>query len=188
MSYGDIALDAQGAGALISVFSAFAGAQAQRSQLRYQADIADINAGTAARAAQAALYAGQRQEQASMLATANLKSTQTADFASHGVDLGEGSVARTLASTDIMGKIDANTIAANAVRTAWGYRTQQTNFTNDALMRRSSANGISPVMAGASSMLTGASMVASNWYTLNKAGALDRYGASNAPTIGGNPG
>jgi hypothetical protein len=27
-----------------------------------------------------------------------------------------------------MGEIDKNTIAANAVRAAWGYRTQATNF------------------------------------------------------------
>jgi hypothetical protein len=38
-----------------------------------------------------------------------------------------------LTSTDVMGQIDKNTIAANAVRSAWGYRTQATSFQNEAL-------------------------------------------------------
>jgi len=175
MTPGDYSLAAQGAGGLISVIGAFAGASAQRASLRYQAEVANINAGTAARAAEAALMVGQHQAQASMMATANLKSTQTAHLAANGVDLGEGSAARTLASTDIMGKIDANTIEANAVRAAWGYRTQQTNYENDARMRQASAAAISPTLAAGTSLLTSATAVAPNWYSLNKAGGLDAF-------------
>ena len=89
-------LTMQGAGGMLSAFSAFMGAQAQKTSLGFQADIDSINATASERAAQAALLAGQRQEQQSMLATANLKSTQQAGFASRGVDLGEGSAARTI--------------------------------------------------------------------------------------------
>ena len=47
-------------------------------------------------------------------------------------DLGVGNAAETLASTDIMKEVDANTTMANAIRNAWGYRMQGTNFTNEA--------------------------------------------------------
>lgn len=180
-----MSLDMQGAGGLLAAFGAFAGAQGQQTSLRNQAEIAGINATTAERTAQSALYVGQMQAQRSMLATSNLKSQQQAGFAANGVDLGEGSANRTLTSTDVLGQIDANTIAANAVRTAWGYRTQAMNFQNEALQKNASANSISPWAAGASSLMNSAGSVASNWYQLDKAGALDTYSSKNA-LAGGN--
>lgn len=107
-----------------------------------------------------------------MLRTANLKSTQQAEFASHGIDLGEGSAARVLTSTDVMGTIDKNTIAANAVRAAWGYRTGAVNASNAGLMANGSADALSAGAAGATSLLGSAGSVAQNWYMLNKSGAF----------------
>lgn len=163
----------QGAGAGMGALGALLGAIGQGQGLRMQAEVAGINATTSERAAQAAMLAGQREQQRSMLATANLKSTQQASFAGHGIDLGEGSAARTLASTDVLGKIDADTIAANAVRSAWGYRTQGTSYRNEALTKNSTAGAVSPVLAAGTSLLSSATGVASNWYMLNKAGAFD---------------
>lgn len=184
MSYGDLALSAQGAGALMSVFSTFAGASAQRAQMRFQADMADINAQVSEQAAVATLMAGQRQEQAVMLAAGKLKSSQTAAIAANGIDVGVGSAAHAIASTDLMGKIDANTVHANAVRSAWGYRTQATNFENEATMARSRADAINPTMAAASGLLTSATQLAGNWYTLNKGGALDAFASSGPRNYG----
>jgi hypothetical protein len=175
---GETALGLQGAGAILAMIGAYSSAQGQQSNLRAQAALDDINASTAENAARAALFAGQREEQRSMIATANLKATQQVGFAANGVDLGEGSAQRTLASTDVMGEIDRNTIAANAVRSAWGYRTQAVNSRNDALMKRASADSISPLMAGASSLLTSAGSVAQNWYSLNKSGAVNNGSGS----------
>lgn len=176
LSLGQMGLGAQGLGALMGVIGAFYSSSSQRAQLRAQAQLAEINAQTAERTAQSALQVGQWQEQRSMLATANLKSTQQAHFAANGVDLGEGSAARVIASTDVMGEIDKNTIAANAVRQAWGYRTQATNYSNEALYADSQASAISPLMSGAGSLLTGAGQVASGWYQLSKTGALPASG------------
>jgi hypothetical protein len=94
-------------------------------------------------------------------------------LAANGVDLGEGSAANILTTTDVMGEIDANTIAGNAVRSAWGYRTQAVNQTNQALTSRTAAGAINPGQAGFTSLLTGAGSVASNWYRYDKAGAFD---------------
>lgn len=175
---GDWAWGAQVGGAVSSALGAYAAVQGQKSALKTRAVLADINATTAERSAQAALQAGQHEEQRSMLATANLKSTQQASFAANGVDLGEGSAARTLTSTDVMGAIDKNTIAANAVRQAWGYRTQAVNSTIEGTMDRSAAGALSPGMGATTSLLNSAGGVASNWYQLNKAGAFTQPDAA----------
>lgn len=161
---------AQGFGAAQSAVGGYYAAQSQKSTLNMQANLADINARTAETTAQAALAAGQRQEQQVRLNTAGLKAAQTTSMAANGIALGEGSAQRILTSTDVMGEIDANTAAANAVRAAWGYRTQATNFQNQAMSARSAAGAISPGLALASGIMTGASKVASSWYGLSKVG------------------
>ena len=163
-------LELQGAGGIASALSAFMGASAQQTSLRYHSQIDSLNATTSERSAQAALLAGQHQEQQVMLHTAQMSSAQTAGFASHGIDTGQGSAARTIASTNVMGQADANTVAANSVRQAWGYRMQGTNYANDALMKSSAANAISPVMAAGTSLLSSSGQVAQNWYMMSKAG------------------
>lgn len=172
---GNMGLGMQGIGSIMSVIGAFASASSNQSLLRGQADIADINAETSRMAARTALQVGEREQQQSMISTSNLKAKQTTGFAAGGVDLGVGSAARVRTSTDVLGEIDKNTIAANALRNAWGYRTQATNFSNEAIGKRAQAGSISPGMAAFSTLLTGAGNVASSWYQLNK-GAPDVSG------------
>jgi hypothetical protein len=161
----------QGAGAASSAVGAYYSAQSQKSSLELQANLADINARMSESTAQQTLLTGQREEQKSRIATANLKGTQRASMAANGIDLGEGSAAQVLTSTDVLGEVDANTIQANAVRSAWGFRTQAVNQTNQALMSRASAGAINPGQAAFSSLLGSAGSVAGNWYAMNKAGA-----------------
>ena len=71
-----------------------------------------------------------------------------------------------------MKEIDASTLTANAVRTAWGYRIQATNYQNDALTKRATASAISPNKSAISSLLGDAGNVAESWYSLSKSGAL----------------
>jgi hypothetical protein len=153
-------------GGVTSAIGAYAGAQASRGAAR----IDDINARLSELGAQSALMAGQAQEIQSRLSTANLKSTQRATFAANGVDLGEGSAVRTLTSTDLVGEVDANTIKANAVRSAFGYRTQAMNYANDAMQRRAAPGGL---MAAGTSLLGSGGQVASSWYRLSKDGAFN---------------
>lgn len=162
----------QVAGALSSAIGAYANVRSIKSNLRMQSVLDGINAESAKSTADSIMAAGQHSEQASMLATANLKSTQQAEFASHGIDLGEGSAARVLTSTDVMGSIDKNTIAANAVRNAWGYRTGAVNSSNQGLFAAASADSMSGGLSGATSLLGSAGQVAQNWYMLNKSGAF----------------
>lgn len=166
-----------------------------------QAAIARINARLAESAAQGTLFSGQRQEQAKRLETAAFKSRQRVGFAASGVDLTSDSVVRVLTSTDMIGDIDANTIAANAIRAAWGYRTEATNQQTQAAM--SQANGqmlaanaqaqaaatrsgmpsfVTPPVASrpmgsgqavASSLLGSATQIATTYYSLSKQGYLN---------------
>lgn len=162
----------QGAGAASSAIGSYYSAQANKSSLNQTADMADINARMSESAAQATLLTGQREVQKSQIATANLKGTQRASLAANGVDLGEGSAKDILTSTDVMGEADANTLQANAVRSAWGYRTQAVNQTNQANMSRAAASAISPSTSAVTSLLGSAGAVASNWYQYNKAGTF----------------
>lgn len=170
------ALALQGAGAAASTVGSYFAAQSQKNALNAQADVADINARMAESTAQSALYQGQAQEISARLKTGQLKSAQRTSMAANGIDLGSGTATNILTTTDTMGEIDANTIAANAVRSAFGYRTQETNFQNEALMKRATGSALSPISAATSTLLTGAGQVATNWYLMNKYGALDRKG------------
>lgn len=166
------ALALQGAGAASGAVGSYFSAENQRTNLDTQANIADLNAQLSEQSAQAALRAGQRQQQSVRLRTAQLKSNQRAALAANGVDLGSPSAVNLLTSTDTLGTIDADTVNANAVRTGFGYRTQGANYQNQALTARATAAGISPGLNAATTLLTGAGSVASSWYRLNKAGAF----------------
>ena len=155
-------------GALGSANSAKANAQSQQEQLNFTANLGDINARISESQAQQTLLAGQREEQKSRIATANLKGTQRASLAANGVDLGVGSAAQILTSTDVMGEIDANTIQSNAIKSAWGYRTQGANQTAQATSSRAAAGAISPDSTFASTLLGGAGQVSSSWYQYDK--------------------
>lgn len=148
--------------------------------------IADTNARIAELSAQGELRRGQREEQNSRLKTAQVKSAQRTSMAANGLDLGSASALRVLTTTDVMGEIDANTIASNAVRSAWGYRTQAANYqteaasaslqgrilatnsANEALVKSAAASAVSPFGSAASSLLGSAGSVASSWFRYRK--------------------
>jgi len=143
---------------------------------------ATTNARIAELGAQSALQQGQQQVAALSLKAGHLKSSQRAALAANGVDLGAGSAAELQASADIMKDADIETLTANAVRSAWGYRAQATNFQNEALAaqsngwlyrteaqtKRATAAGLSPFGSAATTLLGGAGSVAKSWYELGK--------------------
>jgi len=168
----ETALGMQGFGVGMSTAGAFYTAQGQQSTLSAQAHIDENNAKMATMSAQSALLTGQREEQAKRLTTAQLKSTQRAAIAANGIDLGSQSPVAVLTSTDVVGEVDANEIAANAMRKAFGYQTQSVNYSNRARGARAAADGINPIASAGGTLLTGAGAVASSWYKLDKAGAF----------------
>jgi hypothetical protein len=161
------------AGMATQAIGSFYSAKSQKSSLKFQAAMAEINARSAERSAQSVMLRGQREVGNLTLKAGQLKSTQRASMAANGIDIGEGSAAELQASTDLMKEIDVMTIQDNATREAWAHRTQGVNAQNEGVMARSAAGSISPFGSAAGSLLGSAGSVASSWYALNKLGALN---------------
>lgn len=158
-------------------------AKSAKSQAESQARLSDINARVLELGAQNELISGQKEIAALTLQAGQLKSRQRVALAANGVDLGEGSAAELQASSDLMKEIDMNTVAANAVRSAWGYRSQAVNEQNNALMKRATAAGIRPGNAAMTSLLGSAGSVAASFYAAQKNGAFNSP-SSGAPGSG----
>jgi hypothetical protein len=162
-------------GPMLSTFGAINGAigsyyqaQAMSNNLKFQADMAKINAGIAESNAQATLLAGQRAQQNVQLRTSRLKAAQKVGMAANGIDLGSRSAVNILTTTDTMGVIDADTVEANAIRAAFGYRTQSVNDMNTSRLSSAVADGISPFGSAAGSLIGNAGKVADGWYRYSK--------------------
>lgn len=181
----------QAGGVVSSAFGAYYASKAQQyaiesqaSSLQYQADIAQINAELAEKEAQSALLAGQRREQAILMKGRNLQAAQKVATAANGIDVNSTSAVVARASTAFMAKADAFTISQNALKEAQSARMRGVGLENDALLKRAGASGldlmsdgINPLGAGISSMMSSASQVANSWYMMNK------YGVGSQPAI-----
>jgi hypothetical protein len=160
----------QAFGGISSTVGAYYAANAQKGALRAQADIDRLNAATSDRAAFGVMRQGERAEQAKRLETAAVKGKARVAMASNGVALDSRTPQQVLNTTDVMGEIDALEINANAVRSAWGYKTQAVDHRNRAVLAEGQAAGISPFMAGLTSLIGSATSIAGNWYNMQKTG------------------
>lgn len=166
------------AGTITSTVSAHREAKAERQAAEYQAAVANNNAQLAEWEAQDALFRGGKEEQRHRLNVAALKGTQRATMASRGIVMSEGSPLRILTDTDFMGELDARVIRMNAEREAWSRRNQAQQYQDDAAWMRASGRSRSPTAAAATTLLSGATAVASRWY--NYSGTVDPLWAGDA--------
>ncbi len=157
-----------GAGAFSSAIGAYASAKSQKLMLQGQAAMSEMNARLSEKSAQQELARGNAEIATTTRRAGQIKGAQRAAMAANGIDLGEGSAAEVLTSTDILKEEDVNTIHANAVRAAWGQRIQATNYQNAAIMQRAGAASISPGMAAATSLMGNSKQIANGWYALTK--------------------
>jgi len=161
-----IATIASIAGTGMQAIGAYQTAQSQKASYAYQSRVSENNAKIGEWQAQDAMKRGERAEIDQRRKTAQLKGAQTASLAARGLDIGTGSALNILSDTDYLGEIDALTIRDNSRREAWGIRQGAQNDTNNAGVLRGAGNAISPIGAGATSLLTGAGQVAKQWYYL----------------------
>ena len=173
MSFAVAAVGLMGTGMVMNAFGARNAAVGQRNALQYQAQMSEINARSAELQAQSALLAGQQAQQRVRLRASHIKASQKVSMAANGIDMaGSETATNLIASTDFMAESDALTINASAVNQAESYRMQAVNASNDAGIKRATAEGINPDMAFGSSLISGAGQVAGNWYMMNKVGAF----------------
>jgi len=164
---------ASAAGGAMNTVGSYYSALGEKSSLRFQATMAELNADAAESNARNSLRKGERQEQITRLDTAQLKSSQRVALAGNGVDLTSDTAAAVLTTTDVLGEIDANQTKANALREAWGHRTEAVSHRNDAMMKRATAGAISPGMAAFSTLLTSAAQVGSQYAAGVESGSFE---------------
>lgn len=159
-------------GAMNTVGSFYA-ASGQRSALKMQARLDEINAQISDSQARDALFRGERAEQSFRQEAGQVRSRQRVGMAANGLDLGSETAAAVLTSTDVMAEQDATTIRANALREAWGLRTEAGNLRSSARMNRATARTISPLMQAGGTFLTEASRWGGQYSEARASGALD---------------
>ena len=138
------------AGTALSTIGAIEQAQAQKDAAEYNAKVAEY-------AAQDAQQRGEQEAMKARQQASQLRGAQRTTMASRGLDLGVGTPMALLDQTDYFAETDQNTIRNNAAKEAWSKRAQAQGFRNE-------ASSINPMMSGASTLLTGAGNVASQWY------------------------
>lgn len=175
-------MGAQSAGTAFGTVGSYYATREKQAALEAEAGVAERNARMSERnarmsekQAQQALRSGQLKEQQSKLKNASFKSSQKVSLAANGVDLGSDSAVALLTTTDVLGEIESNEIAKDAVNNAWGYRIQGSNelsqassFRASAMASRSEAGSMNPFLNASSTLLTGAGSVAQSYYSYSK--------------------
>lgn len=161
-----VAVSAAAAGASIGLQQAAAADQAA-----YQEAVARNNEIIAERKAEDARLRGEQEERRQRLETQQLIGRQRAAFAGAGVVVDQDVALDVISDTAAAGEIDALTIRTNAEREALGFEAQAVEFQGEQAFRE--AEGRNAQTEGAvrigSTLLTGATRVASRWSEFNSA-------------------
>lgn len=159
------------AGGAVSLFGAISKANNTITADNAQANQLQINAGNAEQAAASAVTTGIATAANTETKGAQTVASQRAAMAANGIDVNAAGTAQNVQkSTQYITDQNVQTITANAARAAMGYTQQEQSDISNAAAYRSAAASVSPTMAGATSLLTSASSVASNWYRNQRAG------------------
>lgn len=102
--------------------------RAQAQNASFQQGIADRNAQQASLAAQDAVARGEVAVQNQRNRVRGIMGSQRAAIGASGVLNDTGTTGDVLTQTATLGEFDAQTIRANALREAWGYKAQGANF------------------------------------------------------------
>jgi hypothetical protein len=159
------------AGGAFSLIGALTKANNTATADNAQATQLTTNAGNAEQAAASAVTTGIATAANTETKGAQTVASQRAAMAANGIDVNAaGTAANVQQSTQYITKQNVDTITANAARTAMGYTQQEQSDISNAAAYRSAAASVSPTLAGATSLLTSATGVASNWYRNQRAG------------------
>ena len=150
-------------GGVISAVGTIAGGIAQSNALKYQAQVAQNNAIIANQNAQYAIEAGQQKAAAQSLKEAEVGGAIKAAQAANNVDVNTGSNKEVQISQRMLGKLNTETQLSNAQLTAYGYRSQATNY-----QAQSQLYAYEAPQAETAGFLGGAGQIfgaASKWYS-----------------------
>lgn len=158
-------------GAYYGAKSAQVELQSKASSLKFQAELSGINAGMVELQAQQIMRAGKFQMMATGLKAGATVSSSRASMAARGIDLGVGSAAEVQATTQWAKEVDLMTINTNTIKAAEAERMRKVGIEASATMQQvsaqnmqASASTISPWMNYTTTLLGGASTLASSYY------------------------
>lgn len=160
------------AGTALSVIGQRRQAQSQAAQLNYQSQVARNNQIIANQNAADIEARGKVSETLQRRQTAQLLGRQRTALAANGVVIDEGSALDITSDTERQGEFDALVVRQNTQRDARATRIQGGNFGSQADLAQTGAENISAgvPLGTASTLLTGASNVASKWDSFKKVG------------------
>jgi len=147
----------------LGVKGAYDQSQARKDALEQQAEIARQNKVLADMQAKDALERGALAKQGHRRQVNQIRGNQIASMAARGLDLGGGTAADVLASTDIMAQYDSKTIGDNAEKEAEGFRMMGKNYLANSSLLSMRAGRENPLLSGATSLLTNADKVSEYW-------------------------
>lgn len=147
----------------MGAYGSYTQSKAMQQQAEYQAAVNRNNQIIANRQAEDALKRGELEAQQYRSRVRNIQAEQLVSMAAEGADVTFGSNVDLLAETAELGELDAQRIRSNAEREAYNLRTQGMNFGAQAGLNRARASAENPLLAGGTSLLSGASTVASRW-------------------------
>jgi hypothetical protein len=158
-------------GGALSLFGAITKANNTATADNAQANQLTANETYAEQAAASAVTTGIASAANTETKGAQTVASQRAAMAANGIDVNAAGTAQNVqTSTQYITDQNVNTITANAARTAMGYTQQEQSDVTNAAAYRAAASSVSPAMAGATSLLTSATGVASSWYRNQRAG------------------
>lgn len=147
----------------LGAYAAHSSTAAARDQTKYGAAVARNNAAMARMEAGEAERIGNLEAQRKFREVAAMRKGQQAAASASGVDASAGSTGDVIKATDYFGRIDANTIATNAGKQAWGKRVEAGNYASSARMQGAAAGGYNTGLSVGVSLLTGGGNVADKW-------------------------
>lgn len=170
---GNTTLALGAAGGMMSLMGALGSAHNTITADNAQAETARTNALIAEQAAASAYTNGAATVGNTETKGAQTVASQRAAMAANGIDVNAaGTATNVQASTKFVTDQNVATITANAARAAMGYNQQEDNAARAAGTYGAAADSVSPTLAGATSLLTTASSVSSNWYRNQRAGVV----------------
>lgn len=174
-------LIAAGVGAAASAGGAIYGGIAARNQANYQAEVAKNNQQIAAQNERYARAAGSVATERAGLAARAKQGALGAALAGSGIDADSGSASEVRQSEAEIGRLSEETTAQNADLTAYGYKTQATNFAASATLDRSAAANAIPgsVLSAGGSLLSSASLLPLKYRWMSGSGSSGDWSAAS---------
>ena len=167
---GNIGLGVSIGQAIGAAYSAYNTGRTLKYTLKKQAEVMKINQAKMQLNTEQALRSGESQIAALTIKAGALKAKQKTAMAANGIQVGSGSSAEVLATTDAMKKLDIRTAQENALAAAWGYQSKADNYATQARNLQSAANyqGATAVSSAIGSSLEKIGAVADKWYTYSR--------------------